>query len=204
MKNKVFIAAIFTLFFLTGCNEPINYLYQDKVQKVDCPGLDKALMHEALYSFQEDIGAFYNKFTDYAVGSTRYYMEGYRQYVYFGFSGIAAYNDIVSEHSLEVLEQLRNESDLWINEEGTLKLNYQSEYVSCLLKSIQNEELRQKFQSMLEVDYFSPELIADTMRVNIIEVVQDPYLAMYMALDSYYVYLINRDLSFKKKEYESD
>ncbi len=173
----------------------MTYKYQDKPQKVDCPGPDKFLMHEALYSFQEDIGVHYNKYTDYKKGSSLFYMEGYSQFVYFGFSGTAPFSEIVSAHSLEILERLRKETDLWTSKQGMLSLNYNGEYVSCLINSIQDEALRNKINSLKEVNYLTPQIIAETMRINVIRVVQDPYLAMYMALDAYYQPLINRNIS---------
>ena len=203
MRNNLFIGSLLSLLLLSGCKQTVPFNYQDREQKVDCPeDSNKDLMHEALYSFQEDLGVFYNEFTDFKVGSSSYYMEGYRQYVYFGFSGTAAFKDIVSQHSLDVLELLKNVPDLWIQEEGEFKLNYRSNYVACLFDNIQNEDLKLKFNSLLEVNYLNPKIIAETMRVNVIEVIQDPYLAMYMALDSYYVYLMNMGVSAKTQEHE--
>lgn len=198
MKNHKYIPLLLVLIFLAGCEKPMAYKFQDKPQKVDCPGLDKSLMHEALYSFQEDIGAHYNKYTDNKKGSSLYYMEGYAQYVYFGFSGSAPYSEIVSDHSLEILDKLRNEQDLWTSKEGIISLNYKGDFVNCLINSIEDDELRDKMINLREVNYLSPQIIAETMRVNVIRVVQDPYLAMYMALDAYYQPLINQNISKSK------
>jgi hypothetical protein len=198
MKKNRYITLLSLFILFVGCEKPIPYKFQDKPQKVDCPGLDKSLMHEALYSFQEDIGAHYNKYTDNKKGGSLYYMEGYAQYVYFGFIGTAPYGEIVSDHSLEILEKLRKEPDLWADKEGMLSLNYQGDYVSCLINSIQDDELREKMMNLREVNYLSPQIIAETMRINVIRVVQDPYLAMYMALDAFYQPLINRNFSKSK------
>lgn len=195
MKKSKFILVLIGITVLTGCEKDLAYQFQDKPQKVDCPGLDKSLMHEALYSFQEDIGAHYNRYTDHKKGSSLYYMEGYAQYVYFGFSGTAPYDEIVSDHSLAILERLRKESDLWTLKQGMYQLNYHSDYVKCLFNSIQDDELRTKIISLKEVNYLTPQIIAETMRVQVILVVQDPYLAMYMALDAYYQPLMNRKFS---------
>lgn len=193
MRKNNFILLLSAVFVMMGCEKPMEYKFQDKPQKVDCPGLDKSLMHEALYSFQEDIGAHYNLYTDYKKGSSTYYMEGYAQYVYFGFSGSAPYGEIVSSHSLYILDRLRDEPDLWTSKQGMVNLNYNSDYVSCLFSSILDEELRNKMLSLKDVGYLTPQIIAETMRVNVIQVVQDPYLAMYMALDSFYQPLMNRN-----------
>lgn len=197
MKLIKRITLFIGIILFIGCEKPLDYKFQDKPQKVECPGIDKSLMHEALYSFQEDLGAQYNDYTDYKKGGTQYYMEGYAQFVFFGFSGTAPYQKMVSPHSLDILKELQNERDLWTSKNGKIALNYSSDYVSCLLTSIANEELREKLNSLKEVDYLTPQIIAETMRINVIEVVQDPYLAMYMALDAYYQPLMNIEFTTK-------
>ena len=196
MKHKIISLLILALSF-AGCEESIEYKYLDKPQSVNCPGIDSQLMHEALYSFQEDIAAFYNEHTDYRQGTKSYYMEAYMQYVFFGFSGGARFQEIVSDHSLKILEKLREVPGLFIQKEGRWELNYEHEYVQCLFTSIEDEDLRTQFDSMLKVDYLTPQIIADLMRVNVQKIIQDPYLAMYMSLDAYYQYLADLDLQPK-------
>ena len=180
-----------------GCDKALEYRYQDKPQPIDCPGADKILMHEALYSFQEDIGAYYNQHTDFRKGTNSYYLEAYSQFVYFGFSGGARFQEIASDHSLMVLEKLREVPDLFVQKEGRWSLNYDHEFVDCILNSVQDDDLRTQLASLRKVNYLSPNVIAELMRINVLKVPQDPYLAMYMALDSYYQYLADMDLSPK-------
>ncbi len=196
MKSKIILSLIVAI-VLVGCEKPLDYKYQELPQNVDCPGLDKQLMHEALYSFQNDIGAFYNQHTDFREGSTSYYLEAYSQYVYFGFSGGARYQEIVSNHSIAILQKLKEIPGLFIEKEGRLALNYDHEYVACLLGSIQDDDLRTQFASMRKVNFLSPEIVAELMRINVLKITQDPYLAMYMALDAYYQYLADMDLQPK-------
>jgi len=180
-----------------ACEKPLEYRYQDKPQSVDCPGADKELTHEALYSFMEDIGAYYNQYTDLRPGTYSYYLEAYSQFVFFGFSGGARYQEIVSDHSLRILEKLREIPGLFILKEERWALNYDHEFVDCILNSIQDEDMRTQLASLRKVNYLSPSIIAEVMRVNVLKVPQDPYLAMYMALDSYYQYLADLNLSPK-------
>lgn len=196
MKYKL-SSLLIMVFLLAGCKNSIEYKYLDKPQTVDCPGIDSQLMHEALYSFQEDIGSFYNQYTDYKQGTSSFYMEAYMQYVFFGFSGGARYQEIVSDHSLEILNALKEVPGLFIQKEGSLELNYEHEYIECLFSSIEDEDLRTQFASMQAVNYFSPQIVAELMRVNVLKVIQDPYLAMYMSLDAYYQYLADLDLQPK-------
>ena len=98
---------------IMACQPGINYKYQEFPQHVICDGLDQELMHEAIYSFQDDIGQYYNQYSDYQKGSKSYYIEAYAQFVYFGFSGTAAFYDIVSPHSQAILAKLAQEKELW-------------------------------------------------------------------------------------------
>lgn len=188
-SNYLLLAALFTL--LTSCEKPLEYKFQDKPQLVECPGADKALMHEALYSFQEDIGAYYNKYTDLKVGSSSYYVEAYKQFVYFGFSGEAKFDEIVSPHSLQVLEKLRKIDGLWNVGNSKSNLNYHHEFIDCLFQNIADEDMKTRLLSLREVEYLSPYMVAEPMRSEVLKVVGDSHLAMYMMLDAYYQYLIN-------------
>ena len=58
MKNHSILAML--AFTFNGCEEPIDYRYADLPRPVECEGVDLALLHEALYSFQQDIGNAYN------------------------------------------------------------------------------------------------------------------------------------------------
>ena len=192
---KIIKILVITLFIATiqSCKEPLEYKFQDKPQLVDCPGASKALMHEALYSFQEDIGAYYNKHSDYRKGTTNYYVEAYMQFVYFGFSGEAKFDEIVSPHSLKILKKLREIDGLWTTGSTKSNLNYHHEFVNCLFENVADEGMRERLLSLRQVDYLSPDMIAEPMRVEVLKVVGDSHLAMYMMLDAYYQYLINYD-----------
>ncbi len=55
-----------------------------------------------------------------------------------------------------------------------------------------DDDLRVSLQNLRQAKSLTPELIAETMRINFQKVIADPNLAMYMALDGYYQPLINR------------
>ncbi|MCB0457046.1 MAG: hypothetical protein R2776_03855 [Flavobacteriaceae bacterium] len=198
MKTLKFLVLTLFVASIVSCEEPLEYKYQDKPQLVDCPGADKALMHEALYSFQEDIAAYYNKHSDYAKGSSNYYVEAYMKFVYFGFSGEAKFDEIVSPHSLQLLKKLKQIDGLWTTGNAKSNLNYHHEYVSCLFENITDEDVKARLLSLLKVNYLSPEMVAEPMREDVQKIVNDSYLAMYMMLDAYYQYLINYDLPESK------
>ncbi|HPF11727.1 MAG TPA: hypothetical protein PKW08_01310 [Flavobacteriaceae bacterium] len=195
MKNNKFILFLILSVFLGGCEQPLKYRFQDKPQKVDCPGADKALMHEALYSFQEDIAKYYNKYSDYREGTPSYYIEGYMQFVYRGLEGTAPFKEIVSQHSLDLLQKLKENKSLWDFEKSGAHLNYDNEYVNCLLTSIKDDAFREKLQILRDENYFSPQIIAEPMRQNVMMIIQDEYLAMFLMLDGYYQHLLDFDFT---------
>jgi hypothetical protein len=191
--KTLFIPSILMLVLtLTACHQGPEYRYEDQPRVVDCPGMSEDFMHELLYSFREDIGAFYNQYTDYIPGSTSYYYEAYGQYIYFGFSGTARFDDIASEHSRALLQELRKDKDFWIVKDGQERLNYNHPYLMCLIDGVADDDLRVSLQNLRQAKSLTPELIAETMRINFQKVLADPNLAMYMALDGYYQPLINR------------
>jgi hypothetical protein len=192
MKRLNFLFYLLFALMLSGCQPGITYQYQNLPQQVTCQDLDQELMHEAIYSFQEDIGRYYNQYTDHQKGSKSYYIEAYAQFVFYGFSGTAAYYDIASTHSQEILAALIQEKDLWVITDDQYKINYDHPYLVCLLENIKADELRVPLQNLSATGSLSPELIAETMRVNFRQIISDPYLAMYMALDAYYQPLRNK------------
>lgn len=193
MKTNNLVILIVLASFFMSCEEPLEYKFQDKPQLVECPGADKALMHEALYSFQEDIGAYYNKHTDFREGTTNYYLEAYRQYVYFGFSGEAKFDEIASLHSKKVLKKLKDIDALWNIGNVKTNLNYEHEYIECLFNNIEDKDMKERLHSLKKVDYLTPDMVAEPMRREVLKIVGDEHLAMYMMLDAYYQYLINYD-----------
>lgn len=193
--KTLFIPSILMLILtLTACHQGPEYRYEDQPRVVDCPGMSEDFMHELLYSFREDIGAFYNQYTDYIQGSKSYYYEAYGQYIYFGFSGTARFDDIASEHSRALLQELRKDKDFWIIKDGQERLNYNHPYLKCLIDGVADDDLRVSLQNLRQANSLTPELIAETMRINFQKVLADPNLAMYMALDGYYQPLINRSV----------
>ncbi len=186
----VFIVAV--LIVMTGCEQPLEYKYQDRAQPIDCPGLDKALLHEALYSFKEDLGNFY-KDPDVIAGTDRFYMQGLATYVYDGMSGYANFQQIASPHTLKVFEQLKLESQIWDANNSVSRLNYNSELISCLFDNIIDEELRALFLRLNEVDALDPSQVASQLTRKIYKAYTDQHLTMYIALDGFYQHLYKLD-----------
>ena len=192
ISSLIYKSLLFVTLVMAACNQGPEYRYQDQSRVVNCSGMSEDLMHDLLYSFREDIGMYYNQYTDYIKGTNGYYFEAFGQYVYFGFSGTARFDDIASEHSRALLQELRKVKDFWIIKNGQERLNYNHPYLVCLIDNIKDDDLRNSLLNLRQAKSLSPELIAESMRINFQKILADPNLSMYMALDGFYQPLINR------------
>jgi len=176
------------LILFVGCTPSMEYKYQNKPKVVSCDGLDSDLMHEALYSFEDDIETYYN-IRKMEPGSQISIQYGYSNFVYLGARGEADYAGITTEHSREVFRVLKSDTDLYIQENGTIQLDYNHPFVQCLISKIQNQEIKSTMQSLIGVGSMSSDIIASPIRINSRDAVPDKYFAMYLALDTYYKFL---------------
>lgn len=188
---------ILTIIIIAGsysCNNGIEYKYQDRELQLSCDQIDGNLMKEALCSFEEDISAFYNN-DNYPPNTAIYYRFGYANFIYTGATGEAKFDLMVSPHSLNILKELKKQEGLFVeNKEGS-RLNYDHEFVQCLINNIQNKEIKDKINTLLSVNFFSPKTMAELYRVNNRDIETDKNFAMFIALDTYYQYLIDIEKS---------
>ena len=189
MKILSILFAI-TITFLS-CKKPVEYQFIESPETIKCNGLDYNLAHEAYYSFREDI-AIYTKKTNLSVDQLNYKFS-LASFIFNGASGDADYGAIASKHSLRILELLKQEKQLWVNTE-TGELNYNSEFFTCLIDNIQNEDIRISLTSLKQVNGIHTNSLAETYRIKVMEAEKDNYLAMFFAFETYYKYLskINR------------
>jgi hypothetical protein len=189
MKTRIKTILLLAMLALTfnGCEEPIDYRYADLPRPVECEGVDLALLHEALYSFQQDIGNAYN-FRNFDPAEPLFVINGYRTFVHKGGLGEANYAEIASDHTWKVFEKLKGQP-IWAKTEGYSHLDYHSPFLQCVLSNIQNRDIQETMASLNEINSMSPKLMAEPLRRNINDVTQDPYMAMYVALDFFYQYL---------------
>ena len=146
------------LITMIGCTPPMEYKYQDEAKVITCSGLDNDLMHEALYSFQDDVETYYNvrKMEPGSIISIQY---GYANYVYLGARGEADYAGITTQHSREVWNVLKSETDLYIEKNGVFQLDYNHPFVQCLISNFQNEEVKSTMESLIAAGSMSSEIM---------------------------------------------
>ena len=192
--KKLFVTLIIIASYYSCGGDLLEYKYQDKELTIDCKEIDIPILKEALYSFEDDIASFYNN-ENYSPGTSIYYQFGYANFIYTGSTGEADFKNIVSPHSLSVLSELRKEPELFIEKKGASNLNYQHEFVQCLINQIKNTEIQDKIKTLLSVDFLTPKNMAEFYRVNIEDAKTDRHFALFIALDTYYQYLIDLEES---------
>jgi hypothetical protein len=194
MNNSIVFLLVAVALITSGCNDSFEYKYQEKANWVKCEGADALLLNEALYSFFDDITLYYREKFGGRNGEIGE-VEAYASYIYDGAKGTSDYKNIASEHTIRVIEKLKNEKQLWnVSSEG-IKLNYESAYVSCLIENVENTDMKKTLKSLKKVNYLSPTIMADRFRINTKEAVEDQNYAMYVVLDTYYQRLLNIDFS---------
>ncbi len=190
MKNILLLIVIITT--VLGCSEPFPYKYQNEEQIIECSQIDSKLTHEALYSFKNDISKYYLK----EIQDKDYlnFIHSYNQYIYSGAMGDVKFKEIISPHTLLVVNELKKDKDLFINVNGKSTLNYQTEFVKCLINNIKTEEIKNKIINLIEVDYLSPEIMAENYRRTSMDTHIDPNYLMFVVLDTYYLRLLDLEI----------
>lgn len=193
MNKKLQLLVLSAFVLAASCKEPMEYRHGDKEQPVSCPGMDAKLMHEALYTFEEAISEHYN-FRNYSPTTAVYKQNGYAQFMYTGITNTAPFVEIMDDHSKTVAKVLSSEDELWVIEDEVYSVNYKSNFVSCLIDGIDDDEIREIITALVEAGSATKELLAPPLRKRAVKTVEDPELAMFVALEAYYKNLLNRNL----------
>ncbi len=190
--KKLFVFLI-TIIAMASCSKPFPYKYQEKEQSIKCANIDSQIIHEALYSFKEDISRYYLR----EIQEKDYlnFSYSYAQYIYRGTKGDVNYIEIASPHTIKVFDELVKEEGLFVKREGKSNLNYNHDFVICLINNFENKEMKNKILNLIEVDYLSPEVMAENYRIATTDADTDPNFLMFIALDTYYQRFLDLDFT---------
>lgn len=193
MNPKITLATFLFALILFSCkneNSFTDYKYADQPTLINCDGLNSKLYNEALYSFENDMINYYRR----ARPNTTLF-QAYSQYLRSALYSTVKYEDIISKHTLDVFEALKNETDLWNTNNPKSNLNYNSSAVSCISKNIQDKDLKTTFNALLTTNSMSPKLFGAPLSAKLRDTQNDKYLALYTALDLFYANLFGIDFS---------
>ena len=135
---KKYSLLIIFILIVTSCREPIEYQFINSPKTIDCEGLDYDLAHDAYYSFRQDLAIYVKNLR---IGYNYLnYQESLGYYIYRGALGNFDFNEIVTPHTKKLLVLLKKNEELWDTKSEKSSLNYKSEFVTCLVENIKNEE----------------------------------------------------------------
>ena len=120
--------------------------------------------------------------------------EAYANYIYEGALGNADYKSIISAHTKNVMSELKKETQLWDKKPAMSNLNYNSEFVNCLIENFKDKDMAATIQSLNTANSMTPKLMAERFRTTIKAALEDPNYGMYIALDTYYQYLFDLEI----------
>lgn len=191
MKYLVkFITLLFISIGLIGCKKEgtlSEYKYSTQEYPVLCEGVDLKLLQEAVYSFENDITTYFgNK-------GSKNLSQAYARTINLTLFGRAKYTEIVSAHTKEIFNILKQDEQMWREDGSAISLNYDSKFVQCLANNITNKELQTTFKALLSTNSMSAKLFGEPLRRSTHLALRDKYLATYIALDFYYAKLFDVD-----------
>lgn len=197
MKNyiKIFTVALVLITFTNCKNNDVKlseYKYADKTFNVACTQIDTTLIKEAVLSFEDDIS------TEFARNGQPNLSQAYSRIVNLGIYGRAKYRDMVSDHTKEIFDALKADTDLWTTNGDKTTLNYSHPFVKCLAENINDKDIKTTFNALLSTNSMRPDIFAESFRRKSSLALRDKYLATYIALDMYYAKLFNVDFSQPK------
>ena len=190
---KQFTLLCLTVFLTYGCNDSLKYKYDAEPILVSCQGADSQLLNEALYSFFDDIEIYYGTTSNGKVNKMDV-SEAYANFIFKGANGEADYGKIVSPHSLKVLEKLKKEKELWLDNSKGSRLDYNAQFVSCLISNIEDKNIKITIKALKDTGNLNPKIISERLRLAGLNALSQPNFIMYIALDTYYQYLLDLDI----------
>ncbi|MGC1205858.1 MAG: hypothetical protein WA839_13355 [Flavobacteriaceae bacterium] len=200
MNTKFTLITFFLIIITFSCEQKTTFTdfkFADKGTVVECENNNlKALINEALFSFESDIIKAYGK------GRTNLNLP-YSQFIRNAVGGRINYSEIVTPHTVKVFEALKQENSLWDANNKESYLNYNSSFFKCVANNIKSENLKTTLNALVSTNTMSPKLFGSPLMSNYSAALSDKHLATYIAFDLYYAKLFNIDLTGVEEKPES-
>lgn len=193
MKQTILKLIVFTLLISSySCNqskELSEYKYASQPDVLSCANIDNKLLKEALYSFENDIVTHYDKQgqNNIQMAYTRYFSDSYRNR--------ANLKAIASEHTINILNVLKTNSNLWDANGTDSNLNYNSDVMACIINNIQDKDLNTTFNALLNTNSLKFSYLQARLQAELRTQYKDKNLCSYLALELFYNKLYNLDFS---------
>ena len=194
MKTQFFKLLLITMTIsLASCKKEnkivfTDFKYADKPDAMTCGDMDTKLLKEALYSFEDDIINHYDT-------QNRNTSRAYTRLITESIINRLKIEDVISEHTVKVFEALKQNEDLWNIDGGANHLNYNSQVVNCIADNINNQRIKSTFNALKQTNSLTPKLIGEPIKSSSAQLINDKYLATFVALQYYYNKLFDIDLT---------
>lgn len=193
MNSKFTLITFLFVLTLYNCNKQnafSDYKYSDKPEAIICEGIHSKLYNEALYSFEDDMLAFYQQ-----KKQNTTLVQAYSQFLRESIYDRLKLENVISKHSIDIFEALKNENDLWDATNTKSHINYNGKTISCIANNIKDQNLKTTFEALISTNSMSPKLFGTPLMTKYRNALSDKHLALYIALDLYYSKLFDVDLS---------
>lgn len=192
MKTKITFLTLVLSISLINCKQKPefqNYKFADKPLVFNCPTINEKLFSEAVYAFEQDIYNHYNK------NRTKPSLPvAYSQFLRNSVYGNVPFSEIITPHTLEILNVLKQDEDLWQLTENS-NLNYHSNLLKCISSGIKDTNLRTTLNALIETNSMSPKLFGTPLMSRYKFLNSDKLLSAYVAFDMYYAKMYNEDFT---------
>ncbi|MBU2940735.1 hypothetical protein KO494_14395 [Lacinutrix sp. C3R15] len=188
MKNisiKILVV-ILTVNFLSCKKEQssfADYQFAEKTPVITCTNIDNKLLNEALYSFEKDIVAHFDK----------QQQNENRAYNFFAKQAVSRKTDVTkyaSKHSVVLASALRDAGI--IAEKGLI---YSNPLIPCIAENMKKDDLKTTFNALVSTNSLSKELFQPALQIKIHKIHADKYLSMYVALEYFYAEILKTDFT---------
>ncbi|MEH6538053.1 MAG: hypothetical protein V7719_16755 [Psychroserpens sp.] len=198
MKLKLALLALCLCLFTCKDDEKVqqisfDYKYPSVEKLIDCEGLETGLLQEALQSFESDLVNFYTP-------DNPIYSRAYSLFVSQAISNRVDFRKMVSDHSIKVLEALKQDESLWTTNPDGSKVNFTHPIFKCIGPKIIDEPLRKTFSALIETNSMSMRMFGDELKRKTFGMKDDKHLAAYVALDLFYGKIYDMDFSQEAPE----
>ncbi len=193
MNSKITLLSCLLFLIVNSCkkeNSFSNFKYDDKPLAIECAGVNTKLLNEALYSFEDDILNHYKQ------NKANFRLDqAYSQIIRNSVFGRLQLEKMVSKHTFDVFEALKNEKELWDFNNPKSKLNYNGELIKCIANAIKDANLKTTLNALLTTNSMSPKLFGPAILNKYRNAINDKSLALYIALDLYYAKMFDAKLN---------
>ncbi|WP_299252246.1 hypothetical protein [uncultured Lacinutrix sp.] len=181
---KFLALLIFVTFSSCNNSKTIDYKYSESPKVLACDFPNGDLLQEAVYAFENDIINSYDM-------QYRNAAKSYSKLISTRLRGQLKLTDIASEHSLKIAKALKEDSSLWVTNNGVTSLNTSHPVVDCIANNIKDKGIKTTYNALLSTNSLKPNLILPLLSGSTRFIQADGSLKTYVALEFFYSQLLN-------------